>query len=75
MASLSPLAIALHGLGYPALFVALQGLVALLEAAVAAEAGGAGSVRKTRRKVQRIAPVLPQVDPDEDELLIVLGVL
>lgn len=75
MASLSPLAIALHGLGYPALFVALQGLVGLLQAAIEAEAGGGGAVRNTRRKVRRVSPALPLLDQDEDELLLMLGVL
>jgi hypothetical protein len=75
VATLSPLAIALQGLGYPALLVALQGLVGLLQAAVEAEAAGGGTARNTRRKVRRVSPALPLLDQDEDELLLMLGVL
>lgn len=72
--AVSPIAVALQGLGYEAMLIALQGLVSLLQAAIAADAGG-GSARRTRRKVLRVSPALPLLDQDEDELLLMLGVL
>lgn len=72
--AVSPIAVALQGLGYEAMLIALQGLVSLLQAAIAADAGG-GSARRTRRKVLRVSPALPMLDEDEDAVLALLGII
>ena len=71
--ALSPLQIAVQGLGYQAAVVALQGLIQfVIEEVQKYEAGGGV---KVRRRVSPAPLWLPDLPIEEDEALLLIGVL
>lgn len=72
---MNPLAIAVQGLGYGAALVAAQGLLAYVVQEVQNfEQSGGDS--PARRKTRRAAPNwLPAVPVEEDEALLLIGIL
>ena len=71
---MSPLAVAVQGLGYGAAIVAVQGLLAFVADEVQKyEAAGGGA---TRRKSRHATPNwLPQIPVEDEEALLLIGAL
>lgn len=72
---MNPLAIAIQGLGFGAAMVAVQGFMAAIEQAIIAQAQHAGGGTKTRRRVSKTPIWLPVLPTDEDESLLLTGVI
>jgi hypothetical protein len=79
--SLSPRAIALQGIGYTPLLIALQGLWHTpptpppLSAGSSAALGGGPARRARRRRLQWPPDTAPAVRPVEDEEALLLGIV
>ena len=71
---LSPLAIALQGLGFAAAQVALQGMLALIDQAVKQEQQGGGGASLGRRSRRMRPSWLPTKPKEEDEVLLLMGI-
>lgn len=72
--NLSPLGLALQGLGFSAALIAMQGLLAFVAQEVAKNESGGGI--KTRRRIVGISPVHTPAHPiEEDEALLLIGLI
>lgn len=72
--SLSPLAVAVQGLGFAAAIIAIQGLLAFVAQEVAKNESGGGI--KTRRRIVGISPMHTPAKPiEEDEALLLIGLI
>lgn len=71
--NLNPFQIAVQGLGYPAAVVALQGLIQFVVAEVQKHEAGGGI--KVRHRVLPSPLWLPELPVEEDEALLLIGVL
>jgi len=73
---LNPLAVAVHGLGYAAAIVALQGLLQYVADEVKKSDSESGGGLKTRRRIIGISPFYAPAQPvEEDEALILIGLI
>lgn len=71
---MNPLAVAIQGLGFDAALVALQGLLAFVVEEVQKYEAQGGD--QPRHKSRRVAPNwLPQIPVEDDEALLLIGVL
>jgi hypothetical protein len=72
--SLSPLAVAVQGLGFTAAIIAIQGLLAFVAQEVAKNESGGGI--KTRRRIVGISPMHTPARPiEEDDALLLIGLI
>lgn len=74
---MNALAVAVQGLGYSAAQVALQGLLAYVALEVQKYEQGGGDGIRAKRKTKRLsAPLwLPELAVEDDEALLLMGVL
>ncbi len=73
---MNPLAVAVQGLGFGSAMVALQGMLALVieEIAQMQSAAGGGGL-KTRRRARLVPDWLPDLPVENDDALLLAGVL
>lgn len=72
---MNPLAVAVQGLGFGAAMVALQGMLALVIEEIAQMQSAAGGGMKTRRRARLVPDWLPDLPVEDDEALLLAGVL
>jgi len=73
---MNPLAIAVQGLGYAAAMAALQGLLQFVADEVKKYESQSGGGIKTRRRIVGISPFYAPAQPvEEDEALILIGLI
>lgn len=71
---MNPLAVAVQGLGFGSAMVALQGMLALVIEEIAQMQSAAGGL-KTRRRARLVPDWLPDLPVEDDEALLLAGVL
>lgn len=74
---MNPFAVAVHGLGFAAAMVALQGLLQFVAVEVQKAESHSGGGIKTRRRVKGMHPVqyVPINPVEDDEALLLVGLL
>jgi hypothetical protein len=68
MGSLSPIAIALQGLGFGPMQAALHGLLALLVPDDRPQGGGHKPALRSKQRPMWLTPLVPRIKPVESEL-------
>lgn len=72
---MNPLAVAVQGLGFGAAMVALQGMLAMVVEEIAQMQSAAGGGLKTRRRASRAPAWLPDLPVEDEEALVLAGIL